>query len=43
VVWQQDRSGDATRSVGPGSLFDTFDAEGQNFLAVKLTYWLAAN
>ena len=37
VVWQQDRSGDATRSVGARSLFD-----GGQFLAVKMSYWLAA-
>lgn len=45
LVWQQDRSGDAllTERVGVGSLFDTFGTEGQNFLAVKASYWLSAN
>jgi hypothetical protein len=43
VVWQQDRSGDATNPVGVGSLFDTFGSEGRNFLAVKASYWLSAN
>ena len=42
LVWQQDRSGVADRDVGLRSLFDTFNAEGQNFVALKMTYWLAA-
>jgi hypothetical protein len=42
LVWQQDRSGIADRDVGLRSLFDTFDADGQNFVALKMTYWLAA-
>ncbi|MBA2626708.1 MAG: carbohydrate binding family 9 domain-containing protein [Gemmatimonadales bacterium] len=45
IVWQQDRSGPAAaeRGVGVRSLFDTFGADGRNFLAVKATYWLAAH
>ncbi len=42
LVWQQDRSGIADRDVGLRSLFDTFDADGRNFVALKMTYWLAA-
>lgn len=43
VVWQQDRSGDATgRTARVGSLFDSFSADGAQFLAVKMTYWFAA-
>lgn len=43
VVWQQDRSGDAAgRTARVGSLFDAFDADGAQFVAVKMTYWLAA-
>ena len=42
VVWQQDKFGDATRGVGVRSLFDSFKADGGQFLAVKVTYWLAA-
>ena len=44
VVWQQNRSltqdlfgGRAT----PGDLFDSFGAAGNNFLALKATYWLS--
>ncbi|HEV7588282.1 MAG TPA: DUF5916 domain-containing protein [Longimicrobium sp.] len=42
VVWQQDRSGerDSIAHVGTRSLLETLDAPGDNFLAVKLTYWL---
>jgi hypothetical protein len=42
VVWQQDRSGDRDdiAHVGVRSLLETLDAPGDNFLAVKLTYWL---
>ena len=44
LVWQQSRSGAALpeERVGVGSLFDTFGAEGRNFVAVKMTYWMAA-
>ncbi|HEX8272208.1 MAG TPA: DUF5916 domain-containing protein [Longimicrobiaceae bacterium] len=42
AVWQQDRSsyrplGDA---VGPTDLWDSFRAEGDNYLILKATYWL---
>lgn len=42
VVWQQDRSGerDTIAHVGTRSLLETLDAPGDNFLAIKLTYWL---
>ncbi|HUF12559.1 MAG TPA: DUF5916 domain-containing protein [Longimicrobiales bacterium] len=42
LVWQQDRSGGGlpNRSVRPGDLGDAFSAAGDNFLAVKATYWL---
>jgi len=42
VVWQQDRAEDRERigRVVPGSLFETLDAPGNNYLAVKVTYWL---
>ncbi len=42
LVWQQDRFGDASRGVGVGSLFDSFKSDGQQFLALKVSYWLAA-
>lgn len=42
LVWQQDRSTFDTTGdlVRPGSLFDAVTAAGDNFLAVKMTYWL---
>jgi len=42
VVWQQNRfdTGDPRRRAGLGSLVDTFSTDGENFLAVKLSYWL---
>ena len=42
LVWQQDRSSrlDTGRYVGPGALGDVFEAPGNNFLAMKVTYWL---
>ncbi|MBV9108784.1 MAG: carbohydrate binding family 9 domain-containing protein [Gemmatimonadetes bacterium] len=42
LVWQQDRSGDRTRiaPVAPRSLLETLDTPGDNFLALKVTYWL---
>jgi Domain of unknown function (DUF5916)/Carbohydrate family 9 binding domain-like len=42
VVWQQDRSGDrdSISHVGLRSLVETLDTPGDNFLAIKLTYWL---
>ncbi|HYH81739.1 MAG TPA: DUF5916 domain-containing protein [Longimicrobium sp.] len=45
LVWQQDRSGERERieRVGPRSLVETLDAPGDNFLALKVTYWLPLN
>jgi len=45
LVWQQNRSAVETRGdlVGPGRLWDAFTAGGDNFLALKITYWLPAN
>jgi hypothetical protein len=42
LVWQQDRSSStlAGDHVGPGDLWDTFDAPGDQFFAVKATYWI---
>ena len=41
VVWQQDRNADReVRLVRPGDLFDAFSATGDNFLAVKVSYWI---
>ncbi|HEU4561152.1 MAG TPA: DUF5916 domain-containing protein, partial [Longimicrobium sp.] len=42
LVWQQDRAADRERieRVGPRSLVETLDAPGDNFLALKVTYWL---
>ncbi len=42
LVWQQNRadSGDPARPARLGSFFDSFTAEGDNFLAVKVSYWL---
>jgi len=44
LIWQQNRSdvlpnGDR---VGPGALWDATTAPGDNFFAVKLSYWLKA-
>ena len=41
LVWQQDRSGN--RPIGRAGLADVLDgfgATGDNFLAVKASYWL---
>jgi uncharacterized protein DUF5916 len=45
LVWQQNRNGDgpAGRRARLGNLWDAFGAKGENFLAVKVTYWLAVN
>ena len=45
LVWQQDRSGDRipVERVGPRSLLETLDSPGDNFLALKVTYWLPVN
>jgi hypothetical protein len=42
VVWQQNRSGFAAtgRAVGLGDLADTFGPAPDNFLALKVTYWI---
>ena len=42
LVWQQDRSGErALRAARPGDLFDALRTRGDNFLALKISYWLA--
>ncbi len=42
LVWQQNRSGsgDPLKRAGLGNFFDSFSAEGENFFAVKISYWL---
>ncbi len=42
LVWQQNRSAAGRRGalVGPDELLDSFGADGENVLAVKLTYWV---
>lgn len=42
LVWQQNRSAFDTRGalVGPGDLWDSLRATGDNFLAVKVSYWI---
>ncbi len=42
LVWQQDRATSTERGneVGVGDVWDTFDAPGDNFFAVKATYWI---
>ncbi len=44
-VWQQNRDDAAEngRFVGPGKLWDSLSADGENFVAVKLSYWLPVN
>jgi hypothetical protein len=41
-VWQQNRSDSNENGtvVGPSNMFDTFKAPGDNFIAVKFTYWI---
>ncbi len=43
LVWQQNRFGFDTRGVhvGPRDLWDSFRASGDNFLAVKASYWFS--
>ncbi len=43
LVWQQNRFTADTRGVlvGPADLWDSFRAAGDNFLALKVSYWLA--
>ncbi|HWK89929.1 MAG TPA: DUF5916 domain-containing protein, partial [Longimicrobium sp.] len=42
LVWQQDRYAESAsgRPVGPGRLGETLRAEGDNYLALKMTYWI---
>ena len=42
VVWQQNRSGfeESGDLVGPSNLGGAFRAQGDNFFAIKLTYWI---
>ncbi len=44
LIWQQSRGSAVTSGalVRPGSLWDATTAAGDNFLAVKITYWIAA-
>jgi len=43
LVWQQNRFGFDTRGehVGPRDLWDSFRATGDNFLAIKASYWFS--
>ncbi|MGE3401765.1 MAG: DUF5916 domain-containing protein, partial [Vicinamibacterales bacterium] len=43
LVWQQDRESDALRRAraGLGDLFRSFGAAGDNFFAVKASFWFA--
>jgi hypothetical protein len=45
LVWQQDRGtfNQSRRRVNPGDLFDALGASGQNFVALKLSYWLGVS
>ncbi len=45
LVWQQNRSGDEApgRLVRPNYLWKTIEASGDNFLAIKISYWLAVS
>jgi hypothetical protein len=42
LVWQADRGADEVRgeTVGLGDWWDAFQAPGQNFLALKVSYWI---
>ncbi len=42
LVWQQNRAGYETDGsiIGPGDLLYTLDRPGDNFLALKISYWL---
>jgi hypothetical protein len=42
LVWQQNRADDRPIGtlVSPGNLWDAMSAPGDNFLAVKITYWI---
>ena len=42
LVWQQNRGADLPFAPArPRHLFDALDARGENFLAIKVSYWLA--
>ncbi|HEV8381423.1 MAG TPA: DUF5916 domain-containing protein [Gemmatimonadales bacterium] len=45
LVWAQDKSGfqPTGRLVGFRDLFDSFGARGDNFFAVKVSYWIPVN
>jgi Domain of unknown function (DUF5916) len=45
VVWQQDRSRDEPHwtRLSPADMFGSLTARGDNFLALKATYWLPLN
>ena len=42
MIWQQDRFGNDVRGdrIGPGDLFRSFGAPGENIFAVKAAFWL---
>jgi hypothetical protein len=42
LVWQQDRSSEGlpTRNVGPRGLWEAFSVPGDQFLALKVSYWI---
>ncbi len=42
LVWQRDLGEEKGigKNVGPGSLFDSFGADGTDFVALKISYWL---
>ncbi|MFN0152196.1 MAG: DUF5916 domain-containing protein [bacterium] len=42
LVWQQNReaSEETGSTVGPRELWDTFSADGENLLALKISYWI---
>lgn len=41
VVWQQDKNADRDPGlVRPGDIFDAFATRGDNFLALKVSYWI---
>lgn len=43
LVWQQDRSADrALGTARPSDLWDAFRTSGDNFLAIKVSYWLSS-
>jgi len=40
LVWQQNRGADLPfAAVRPSHLLDALDARGENFLAIKISYW----